>query len=904
MSFDLCQIFYINPSLVENSPTVAITAIDLYFQSVPMPTNNQSGINFPGVSVAIVPTNQGVPVIDNLSAAPWVYLPYSSIYASTIAAIPTTFRWNVPVQVSSGKLYAIIVAYDGGESFVLWTDKSGENIVSATNTTAISTGPSDPNMGALYDYISPLPQQQPTQTGNIASMLLPGTGNASPTANAIYTWANWNPIASTWLKCTIYIARYAIDGNYDLGNFYSSVQIHNQGNTSANGDNGLVTYTMPASRTEYLAYDRPTSLVVNAKVGELAYQNTCFWPDSAWVSANVPAPATVSVQAGSTNVTAVSNLNWNSFLQVGGPTPEFIVLQGLNQFGAGADAINIRQIVSVVSNTQIIVTPSVTFTNAVCNFMRAPVGFINEFLYNERIFGPSQDMVVLSNSTANTSIRFANDVIQSANIVSGGTGYANTDYVVWSGFESVAGKIIGGYDAQANITTNSTGGIVSLRIGNVGCGFGKASNVNSFSILNATANLSLGTGANLVANVGCLIKTESFAYMNNAHTLNMELDLFSAGLLVSNPGGTAYSASIQFPYYQITDNSVSYGIAYYCDGDGNWDTAQIQPQIMQNSWTFKKTRVLPSWSQELVIPYANGSPCNGAGGSTFSNTMSLTSNSAVIVVNAVSNSDFVAVALAPGVSTVTYFRYIINDDYTAENTNYGNAWAKGIENSFTLANNFFAEDLIVYGTVYQPLATEVLMFAKIYNTSDSDAFFEKDWTMLKLTGGANLFSTLTNPSNYIQLTWGLQSYPNTGPAFAGSANTTLNSNVVSGVGTTWHTNVTANLQANTLIVMYPSLFPNNYMVTLVTAVSNDISFQIADPVANSDLVGGGIVVKPITYPFQAFRNWLNDNVVRYYNSSMVPIDEYNACQFKIVFISSNNILTPAMSGLQGISVSS
>src|SRR6185295_10382863 len=138
----------------------------------------------------------------------------------------------------------------------------------------------------------------------------------------------------------------------------------------------------------------------------------------------------------------------------------------------------------------------------------------------------------------------------------------------------------------------------------------------------------------------------------------------------------------------------------------------------------------------------------------------------------VSNSDFVAATAVPAGSKITYNRYIINNDYTNEHTNYGNSWARGIEVKFNLASNTQAEDLLVYATVYMPANTNVLAYARIYNTQDDDAFDTKDWTMLQLRSGNNIISSPTNLQDTYELTWGLQQYPNVAFQMAGSITTT------------------------------------------------------------------------------------------------------------------------------------
>lgn len=909
MAFDCAQVFYINSNLVAGAPEVGISSVDLFFKGVPNPTNNKSGIQYPGVTIAIVPTINGIPYIENLSMSPLARVGFTDVRVSTNASLPTNFRFPRPVQVKTNLSYAIVIAFDGDEDFSLWESVTGQTLIGSTT---VSPGSSDRNVAGFYNYIGTIPIASVNSATTSNSGLVSGNTTMSGntlTANVVYTLNNWTPLSYTQLKFNVYVARYAINGNTDLAAFVHSgspptAQIFGTSNdASSNISTGVWSFTIPSTRFEYVTYDRPTSSVLGMFVGERVYQNTVFWPGG------TATPATVSVTANSDVISAVSNnINFNTFLAVGGATPEYVVFQSLNHLGANADVVNVRQVIQNISNTSIQVDEPCTFTNAACYFLRSPVAVVDQFISSVRMFGSEADMAILKDSTANSSVRFVNNSLMGVGIANGGLGYANTDYITFTGYEVVSGKVIGGYAATANVVTDGNGMITSVLMSNLGCGFVNTGNI-VVTVSNSSGNNSTGNGISLTANVGAILKGEFLGqngmggYMTNAHLQVVQVGDFIPGVLLNNPGGTLYTASVRFPYYQVSDSSTFSGYAYYCDADGAWDVISITSKIIEHPWVFTKQRTLPSWSQELVTPYANGTSCNGAGGSTVANVVGLTSNSSVIMLNAVSNNDFTAVAVAPETTTMTFFRYVINNDYTGENTNYGNAWAKGVEVSFNLANGTFAEDLLVFSSMYRPPGVDVKMFARVYNSSDPDAFDDKDWTMLQLTGGINVFSSATDTSSLVELTWSFQPFPNTATPLSGAASATLNSNVITGVGTTWSTNATANLQPNTLVTIYPALFPNNYMVALVTAVTNDTSFTIESQVTNNDIVGSGLVIAPVLYPHQAFHNWLNDNVARYYNSSMVKFDGFDVCQFKAVMISSNGVVVPLLSDIRGVATS-
>jgi len=295
---------------------------------------------------------------------------------------------------------------------------------------------------------------------------------------------------------------------------------------------------------------------------------------------------------------------------------------------------------------------------------------------------------------------------------------------------------------------------------------------------------------------------------------------------------------------------------------------------------------MPSRSKEFVIYTGT---CGAAINSPTSNTTTYyytASNSSVVSVNATTISDNTAMPLYPNETGITFYRYLMNNDYTLENTRYGNCISKQIEQKVTFANNQFAEDLKLWLTAYRPVGTDFKVFAKFYNTNDSDPFDDKEWTLLlDQPSNIGLYSDQSSQNNVIELGYGLYNSPNTAFTLAGAANATLNSSNLVGFGTTWQSNATANVTAGKLIKFYQPLFPNTFQIAVVNSVVNDTFIILNDPVVNNGIIGTALNVDVLAYPFQAFNNQMNDNIIRYYNSNMVPFDTYNVVQYKFCFLS-------------------
>jgi hypothetical protein len=306
-----------------------------------------------------------------------------------------------------------------------------------------------------------------------------------------------------------------------------------------------------------------------------------------------------------------------------------------------------------------------------------------------------------------------------------------------------------------------------------------------------------------------------------------------------------------------------------------------------------------SRSNEFGICYANGT---NAG---LANSLNQYSNSFVLNLETVSNNDYLAVTIDSQPS-VEMAKFIINNNYANDNTNYDSSYAQHITNQITF--NGLAEDIRVYLTAYKPAFTDIEVYAKIQNSTDSQTFNNEEWTRLTYVSGSSnsQLSSATDITDYVQLTFGFQPYPNSAFTLAGTATTTNNSFTVTGLGTTF----SANLVAGSMIKLYTPLFPSNYMITTVNSIASNTSMTVTDNInsntslnGNPNLVGSGLAIDVITYTHQAFNNGLNDNVVRYYNSSLVKWDGFNNLQLKIVMLSSKLSYIPRINSIQCLGLS-
>jgi hypothetical protein len=242
--------------------------------------------------------------------------------------------------------------------------------------------------------------------------------------------------------------------------------------------------------------------------------------------------------------------------------------------------------------------------------------------------------------------------------------------------------------------------------------------------------------------------------------------------------------------------------------------------------------------------------------------------------------------------------YIVNNDYTNEHTDQGNAWARQITTKINFAR--LAEDLQVYLTAYKPANTDVIVYARMFNSTDSDAFEDKDWTYLGKDYTANLISSSTDSGDFLELTYSPQAFPNTDLRSNGTATCTISNSTVTGTNTAF----TTNFVSGDLIKLSNPLFANTYMIDVVNAVTNSTSLILNNLVSNVNFATSGMVIDRIrTYKHQVFNYLLNSNVARYYNSSMVPFDGYDTVQIKAVMLADRPNLIPRVDDIRSIGVS-
>lgn len=920
MAFRYIQTFYLDSSVVKNAPEASISGIGLYFRAKPNFVKNKSGIQGPGVEVSIVPCVSGIPQIQELST----YRPpeptehgarfqprfeiarkeWGEIVPSADASVETKFMFDEPIQLKTKTEYGIIIKYDGAEDFVLWYSKQGQTLVGSTQK---SPGVSSKYVQSLYTYIGAqninINNLTSNTTNSSDAAVLNTQSNAVPptlTPDSKYLQNNWKPLSDTDLKFKVYAARYFHNGVAVVSNntIKSNPAFVNRFDTDflpTQISTNVTRLTAPSIPQEYIRFDTNLSTFKYVQAGDLVYQTQPYYP------ANEKTKLTVTTADGNNIITAnpysfsngvtFNNANgFNNLFTKSTADDEYIIIDH-------GDYVDVRKVMSIISNTSISVDRPIPITNSSAKIYKSPVGMLAG-INDTYVDGQDSQILILSRTNANSSLRFVNNTILSANITVGGTGFSNTDYVTISGFENTT-SIKGGYSAKLLLTTNSTGGIVNTYVANTGCGFVYPSRLIGSNVVfsNSSGGSSAGTGATLSFNIGSQFRCEKEPSTEfvNATVINLEASRLKPEITLNNPLGSSFVVKHRSLFYGTGDASNYDKKAYYLYD--NPSSTDISVKIFKSHDTGKEqgyTSVIPSRSNQFVIPYANGSVANTT---VLGNNYS---NAAVYLFDVSSNNDYTLPYIEPEIVHSHYSKYVINNDYTNENTNYGNAYAKHVTTKINFNKDRSAEDLLVYLTAYRPAGTDFKVFARIHNNKDEDAFDDKDWTLLEETDSVGVYSSSIDSSDFIELTYNFRDTANstllTGSVTVDNTTTTT----ITGSGTAF----TTDLVSNDLVKITNPLFSSNsFAFCVVNTVTNNISFTIDNAISNTGLVGSGMQISKVNYKYQAFNNLLNSNIVQYFNSSMAQYENYDNLQLKVVMLSTSDSIIPKIDDIRGAGVS-
>lgn len=130
-----------------------------------------------------------------------------------------------------------------------------------------------------------------------------------------------------------------------------------------------------------------------------------------------------------------------------------------------------------------------------------------------------------------------------------------------------------------------------------------------------------------------------------------------------------------------------------------------------------------------------------------------TSSSLVLQATLSSSSVDSTPVLDYGISNISAYEFIVNNDSTDETdaAGEGAAASKYISRTVTLAEGFDADDLKVFVTGYRPPSTDIEVYARFQNIADPREVDNVVWTKLDITGSSNVYSSANKLNDFREL---------------------------------------------------------------------------------------------------------------------------------------------------------
>lgn len=287
--------------------------------------------------------------------------------------------------------------------------------------------------------------------------------------------------------------------------------------------------------------------------------------------------------------------------------------------------------------------------------------------------------------------------------------------------------------------------------------------------------------------------------------------------------------------------------------------------------------------KEIIVASKTNEILNTGGRKSFTANVSLSSI-----------NNLISPSLDLQSASVIGYRNVIDNSALNENTKTGTARNKYISPTITLTPGIDSEDLNVYITAYKPANTYIQVYAKVLSANDPELFDTKDWTLLDQLTNSALYSDPVNLSDVKEYTF---SIPNSPPsvAKAGVLTTSTGSATISGIGTSF----TTDIAPNDLVKIYSDSTKTTFQIAKVISIASATSITIDN---NAAFNSSTAIYERITTPKTAFNNTLNNYVTRYYSSSGVAYDGFLTYALKVVLLSDVSYLAPRLQNIRAVAL--
>ena len=840
----IAQTFYID-EVASGVPGVFITKVDLFFKSV---SKTQ------GVELQIRTTQNGVPTQERLpfgskilyptdvKPAPPGGLSTPALHGDDLAAYNSTFIFDTPVFVESGKSYALVIIPLGGTpDYQIWT-------------LDISNGLTDVLTGELV-----------TVNNDTGDLFLSSNDR------------DWTPVITEDLKFNIYIANFTkstgqavihspneeyveltgVVGKFSLGEpLYATRDIfsYNSGEynlpvnvitiagacgTFITGDNVKQTVDDTSGGsitvTGKLYSVSGTTLKIGNLTGNFVADKTLFKTSNPSVYATVASsptpPLKYVVTTASSNVVTVPD---SSIFNVG----DYLCI-ATNTYSYS----QLARITRVLSDTTIQCLDTIKFTDSIANYSKVTGnGFLAGNLGAFFVY-PDFPRIIIDNSTAIENMTFADAIGYRIFGTHSGASAVIHDVVNFP-YNQISPQISHVNPANTSISWSFTG-IKDITY---------AKDYDTYG-----SSLTLGEGvSNEFIDYERTLMSRSNEWKNlpsgrkGERTLNIYANLESSNTKISpvidtETKFTTLTRNLCEPEYKLT--------GYY-----------------------------------LNINTLNGTFANGDNvtqGTTTGNVL-FANSSYVIITDVQPGKWFTAdpVITVKKTGTPSTNALISSSEYFTEATDNGYFRAsRYISKTVILDDTQNSEDIIAFLAAYRPAGTNLNVYAKIQHNQDSELWVYKHWSKLAETTPPSLLSSQININDQVELKYG----------FPKSVNLFKTSTITDG-STTITMFDTAGLSAGQFVYLADnnSTSFNVRQIVSVPTSSTIVVDNIPSFVSSDSAVGTiGIITK-----LGAFAYDLNHNIVRYVTYGDTYFDSYSTFAIKIVPVSTTPALVPRVGDMR------
>ena len=220
-------------------------------------------------------------------------------------------------------------------------------------------------------------------------------------------------------------------------------------------------------------------------------------------------------------------------------------------------------------------------------------------------------------------------------------------------------------------------------------------------------------------------------------------------------------------------------------------------------------------------------------------------------------------------------------------------FSRYVSKRVNLAEGLDSEDLKVYLTAYRPVGTEFRVYCKLLNSEDNKAFNTKIWTPMVPVSSAGLRSDLVDKEDFVELEYRL-------PQSITLHTANVEANATS---TTIVCPSTAEIAVGDEVYLYDSNL-GLFNVRKVSAINSTTSLTLAyKPSGNFGYSNTSMgVIENISYKQSAFRFTETDGVVRYTNEKDRVFETFKSFAIKIVPVSSSSHIVPRLRDMRALAL--